>query len=111
MLEREGRRGSFGIADADEERLVVRDGQRAWCMSSCIDLFEANPGCVAFAGGVCARDQLPAGHESDPEELELRDFRAAWARAKQLLLSAKPVAGEDARLAGLEYSWVGQDRR
>ena len=79
-------------------------------MRSCIDLFEANPKLVAFAHGVGAREQMPAIRADDPEELDLQGFRAAWARAKQLLLSAVPNAGEDANLKSLEYAWVGAER-
>jgi hypothetical protein len=38
MLDREGRRVSFGVPDADSEELLVREGERVWRMQSCIDL-------------------------------------------------------------------------
>ena len=110
MLDRTGKRGSFGVPDADEEVLVVREGQRAWAMSSCIDLFEAG-GAVVFAGGVTSRDQKPAVSETDPAEKELKEFRGAWASAKKLLLSGTPMAREDSQVSGLEYVWVGQTPR
>jgi hypothetical protein len=109
MLGREGKRSAFNIPDASHEVIAVREGQRAWKMSSCIDLFEAEPNLVAFAGGVGARDQVPAGRENTPEELELKDFRFAWGLAKVVLLTAIPYLSEDAQFSGFGYAAVGTD--
>lgn len=110
MLERDGKRGSFEIFDTSHEVMVVRQGDRAWRMRSCIDLFEEDPKLVAFARGIAPRDQMPATSADDPEELDLRGFRAAWASAKQLLLSAVPNTGTDAGPHGFEYARIGAKR-
>jgi len=111
MLEREGKLGSFRIPDASSEELLVRDGDRVWRMQSCIDIFEANTSVVAFPGGIAARDQAPPRDANDPEERELREFREAWSRAKKLLLSAVPVAGDPLEAQDLKFRAIGSTPR
>jgi hypothetical protein len=110
MLDREGKRVSFGVPDAGSEELLVREGERVWRMSSCIDLFEAS-GAVAFSGGIGARDQIPAVDPNDPKERELRAFREAWGQAKQLVLSAVPAARDNLEAEQLEFVAMGSRPR
>ena len=107
MLQRGDRLSSYGVPDASEEILLVRDGERVWRMSSCIDLFEAGGKVVAFAGGIAPRDSMPTLREDDPAELELKEFRAAWANAKQQLLSNVPNAGSELPLQEFELRAIG----
>jgi hypothetical protein len=111
MLEREGKLVSFGIIDSSSEELLVREGDRVWRMQSCIDLFESNPKLVAFSGGVAAREQMPPLDANDPREQALQEFREAWARAKQWLLSAVPDATADLEAQPLEFVALGSRRR
>ena len=111
MLERGNRMASYGVADATAEVLLLRDGARVWRMSSCIDLFEANPGVVAFSGGIAARDSMPSLRDDDPAELALRDFRAAWTTAKQALLSVVPDLGTELPSLPIEFRAIGEGTR
>jgi len=111
MLERDGKLVSFEVPDSSDEVLLVRDGERVRRMSSCIDLFESNPKLVAFSHGIAARDQMTSLSPDDPQELPLREFRDAWSRAKQLLLSVDPGAGSTLDAQSLEYVAMGSKPR
>jgi hypothetical protein len=111
MLEREGNLVAYGIPDSSTEVLLVRDGDRVWRMSSCVDMFEENPRLMATPQGVGARDSLPTPAAGDTEERRLREFREAWKSAKELLLATGSETGADLDLASFEFAAIGSSPR